>query len=459
MGTENIPPETNIPSNEENCRHSLRIDALCAICGAELPKDESLVPVIHFTDRLFHVPVKAYELQRLKNRELKKKKLMILILDLDQTLLHASPTEIDCDFVLSVGSAVFYVKLRPHLQEFLKETARLFEIHIYTMGTREYATEICRRLDPDGCYFGDRIVSRCENFNEMKKSISRITCISKNVVILDDRADVWNYNKNLVLIRPFWYENRIDINDPTNIPYYEQGNGSILEDEVLVADVRIVEGAMRAMRNESKEVIKTECRMNKHENVMRTMHGGIREIVEGNSLNSGIVRNSDALRNGKNTVNIKNTINIVNPTNSDDIKKPPVSLAESPRRSEEMAGPQDKELLNALRTLKRVHKKYFRTKKPVEKLLRLKQMKKIRIASRREYFSIIVFAGANLDLEHPTFVLDDEEMAMKKKTKNVNIRWIYECLYRRKVIPIGGFVIGDYSEDDEYALRLKSQFF
>lgn len=44
--------------------------------------------------------------------------------------------------------------------------AELFEMHVYTMGTRAYAEEVCAAIDPDGKAFGGRILSRDESGSE-----------------------------------------------------------------------------------------------------------------------------------------------------------------------------------------------------------------------------------------------------------------------------------------------------
>jgi len=36
-------------------------------------------------------------------------------------------------------------------------------MHVYTMGTRAYAEEVCKAIDPDGKFFGGRILSRDES--------------------------------------------------------------------------------------------------------------------------------------------------------------------------------------------------------------------------------------------------------------------------------------------------------
>ena len=44
--------------------------------------------------------------------------------------------------------------------------SKKYEMHVYTMGTRAYAEEVCSFLDPDGRFFGGRILSRDESGSE-----------------------------------------------------------------------------------------------------------------------------------------------------------------------------------------------------------------------------------------------------------------------------------------------------
>jgi len=36
-------------------------------------------------------------------------------------------------------------------------------MHVYTMGTRAYAEQVCAAIDPDGSIFGGRLLSRDES--------------------------------------------------------------------------------------------------------------------------------------------------------------------------------------------------------------------------------------------------------------------------------------------------------
>lgn len=107
-------------------------------------------------------------------------------------------------------------------------------MHVYTMGTRAYASEVCKIIDPDGGLFGGRILSRDESGSTFffrqalslffwkkqgdvrsfltilggslgmtRKSLQRLfPCDTSMVVIIDDRADVWDGSPNLVKVVP-----------------------------------------------------------------------------------------------------------------------------------------------------------------------------------------------------------------------------------------------------------------
>ena len=54
----------------------------------------------------------------------------------------------------------------------------LYEMHVYTMGTRSYANAICKALDPSGKWFGERVLTRNE-------SGSALSCTIYNVLTSD----------------------------------------------------------------------------------------------------------------------------------------------------------------------------------------------------------------------------------------------------------------------------------
>lgn len=105
--------------------------------------------------------------------------------------------------MLPDSPVVYYIKCRPYLKEFLEEIHKLYELHIYTMGTRFYADAVAKIIDPSKIYFNERILSRDESGSVTRKNIQRLfPCDQSMVVIIDDRADVWEFSKNLIKVVP-----------------------------------------------------------------------------------------------------------------------------------------------------------------------------------------------------------------------------------------------------------------
>ncbi|WWD03440.1 hypothetical protein V865_001492 [Kwoniella europaea PYCC6329] len=98
----------------------------------------------------------------------------------------------------------YFTKPRPGLQKFLDEMSELYEMHVYTMGTRSYADAICNVIDPDGRIFAGRILSRDESGSFSSKNLKRLFPTDTSmVVVIDDRSDVWADCPNLVKVVPY----------------------------------------------------------------------------------------------------------------------------------------------------------------------------------------------------------------------------------------------------------------
>ncbi|KAJ3227458.1 Carboxy-terminal domain (CTD) phosphatase [Clydaea vesicula] len=226
----------------EPCGHFVQFNSLCGTCGKDLAfsdflGNETSRAQINMSHDAKGVTVSLKEAKRIENEQEKRlmqEKRLILILDLDQTVIQATvdPTvgewmsdpnnpnfpalEDVHQFVLNESPTVYYIKLRPGTKEFLRKTSQLYEMHIYTMGTRNYAEAVAKIIDPDKSLFKERILSRDESGSFSEKSIQRLfPCNEHLVVVVDDRADIWGYPPNLIKVRPYDFFIGIgDINEP-----------------------------------------------------------------------------------------------------------------------------------------------------------------------------------------------------------------------------------------------------
>ncbi|KAI4260867.1 MAG: hypothetical protein LQ352_000022 [Teloschistes flavicans] len=230
-------PGFEIAEIEESCSHGVQFGGMCVHCGQDMTQLTYVtdqVDATRATINLVHdktsLVVSQYEAGKfedeVKRRLLASKKLS-LVVDLDQTVIQAcvEPTIGDwkrnpdnpnheavkdvCEFRLVEDAAGargcwYYIKLRPGLQGFLDRMSDLYELHIYTMGTRGYAQKIAQIIDPNRRFFGDRILSRDESGSLVAKSLQRLFPVdTKMVLIIDDRGDVWKWNDNLIKVTPY----------------------------------------------------------------------------------------------------------------------------------------------------------------------------------------------------------------------------------------------------------------
>ncbi|XP_060171792.1 RNA polymerase II C-terminal domain phosphatase-like 4 [Lycium barbarum] len=200
------------------CTHPGVMGGMCIRCGQKV-EDESGVAFgyIHKNLRLGDD-----EIARLRDKDLKnllRHKKLILVLDLDHTLLNSTRlADISAEELYlkdqrealpdALGSNLFKLdwihmmtKLRPFVHTFLKEASSLFEMYIYTMGERPYALEMASLLDPGGIYFHSRVIAQSDSTRRHQKGLDVVLGQESAVLILDDTEVVWGkHRENLILM-------------------------------------------------------------------------------------------------------------------------------------------------------------------------------------------------------------------------------------------------------------------
>ncbi len=75
----------------------------------------------------------------------------LLILDLDETLVHA--TEKELMFSADFKFDKYYVHKRPYLEKFLLDISKHYSLGIWSSANDEYVKEIVKNIKPDGVAF------------------------------------------------------------------------------------------------------------------------------------------------------------------------------------------------------------------------------------------------------------------------------------------------------------------
>ncbi|XP_030644926.1 RNA polymerase II subunit A C-terminal domain phosphatase [Chanos chanos] len=221
----------------EECSHPIVMKGLCAECGQDLtqlqnkngkqqaPISTATVSMVHSVPELMVSSEQAEQLGREDQQRLHRNKKLVLMVDLDQTLIHT--TEQHCQrmsnkgifhFQLGRGEPMLHTRLRPHCKDFLEKIAKLYELHVFTFGSRLYAHTIAGFLDPEKKLFSHRILSRDECIDPFSKTgnlRNLFPCGDSMVCIIDDREDVWKFAPNLITVKKYiYFQGTGDINAP-----------------------------------------------------------------------------------------------------------------------------------------------------------------------------------------------------------------------------------------------------
>ncbi|GBN21801.1 RNA polymerase II subunit A C-terminal domain phosphatase [Araneus ventricosus] len=223
----------------EPCTHPVIMKDLCAECGTDLrhlDRDNfekltaaTTFSMVHVVPELKVSLEQAEKLGRDDEDRLLKNRKLVLLVDLDQTLIHTTNDNVpqnlpDVHHFQLYGpySPWYHTNLRPGTLTFLENISKYCELHICTFGARLYAHKIAQILDPDGKLFSHRILSRDECFDATSKTGNLKALFPRGddmVCIIDDREDVWNFAPNVIHVKPYsYFRNTGDINAPPPPP-------------------------------------------------------------------------------------------------------------------------------------------------------------------------------------------------------------------------------------------------
>lgn len=242
------------------------------------------IRMVHDNSTLTVSQSEAKRVEEDAKRRLLASNRLSLVVDLDQTIIHATvdPTvgewqqdkdnpnyeaakDVRSFQLIDDGPGMrgcwYYIKLRPGLEEFLQRVSQLYELHIYTMGTRAYAQRIANIVDPDRKIFGDRILSRDESGSLTAKNLQRLFPVdTKMVVIIDDRGDVWKWTDNLIKVSPYDFFVGIGDINSSFLPKKPQANApkNLIKPKKEQPDAKIDQPIVQANGSDPSKKDKTE---------------------------------------------------------------------------------------------------------------------------------------------------------------------------------------------------------
>jgi RNA polymerase II subunit A-like phosphatase len=175
---------------------------------------------------------------------------LVLVCDLDATLIHATTERDlsrhgDLDRIERLAAAQqaghgepdlypimvpgragaphdrHWLKLRPFCRKFLAAANELYELWIYTHGTRSYAEQIQAVIDPERALFGSRCIARDDVKEGSAMDVERCAVHIKTLaqifpdansaqdsnlsitLVIDDKTKVWKERANVLEVRPY----------------------------------------------------------------------------------------------------------------------------------------------------------------------------------------------------------------------------------------------------------------
>ena len=144
-----------------------------------------------------------------------ERKLLVLDLDLDHTFIYPSDTPLTSyDFTITVRGATYWIKRRPHLDQFLNEADDNYDLMLWSASESEYVHKIVDKILPPHLsfvyiYTADRCTTKWSQFSDyphpyvikdLKKVWRRKNHYTKkNTLVLDDTPKTYMRNYGNVI--------------------------------------------------------------------------------------------------------------------------------------------------------------------------------------------------------------------------------------------------------------------
>jgi len=141
-----------------------------------------------------------------------------LVLDLDETLVHCfleyeENTAYDWTFQVAGEGGLFdvFCRVRPHLEGFLKECSKMFELVLFTASQDNYANMVLDHVDPVG-YIKHRLFRRhCTKVRGyFVKDLSKLGRDLSQTIIIDNSPLTFAFQPSNGIPCDNWYDDQMD---------------------------------------------------------------------------------------------------------------------------------------------------------------------------------------------------------------------------------------------------------
>jgi len=151
------------------------------------------------------------------NRMLAPRHTSLLVLDMDETLIHSSGTKTpEYDMLVMAGDNLeheVYVKKRPYVDAFLQLCSKFAIIFVYTASNQNYADPVLDRLDIHSVVSKRFYKPDCLRYNGGRcydKPLLRMGHPLESTILVDNSPDSWRSDPRNAIRVSSWFDNPYD---------------------------------------------------------------------------------------------------------------------------------------------------------------------------------------------------------------------------------------------------------